>query len=101
VALKACTVIIHDLNETAHALDVTAATLYEAVAQALAALRAQDWVGEIGRGLTTVTVKVRQPEVTHIVRIQDFENWLKRRGKTPAEIVLKSRLRQLLGMNGQ
>lgn len=101
MALKACTVIIHDLNETAHALDVTAATLYEAVAQALAALRAQDWVGEIGRGLTTVTVKVRQPEVTHIVRIQDFENWLKRRGKTPAEIVLKSRLRQLLGMNGQ
>jgi hypothetical protein len=100
VALKACTVVIHDLNETAHALDVTAATLYEAVAQALA-LRAQDWVGEIGRGLTTATVKVRQPEVTHIVRIQDFENWLKRRGKTPAEIVLKSRLRQLLGMNGQ
>ena len=34
VALKACTVVIHDLNETAHALGVTAATLYEAVAQA-------------------------------------------------------------------
>ena len=33
--LKACTVVIHDLNETAHRLDVTAATLYEAVAQAL------------------------------------------------------------------
>ena len=64
----------------------------------LPALRAQDWVGEIGKGLTTVTVKVRQPEVTHIVKIQDFENWLNSRGKTPAEIVLKSRLRQLLGM---
>jgi hypothetical protein len=64
-------------------------------------VRAQDWVGEIARGVTTVTVKVRQPEVTHIVKMQDFENWLKRRGKTPAEIVLKSRLRQLLGMNGQ
>jgi hypothetical protein len=37
VPLKACTVVIHDLNETAHTLDVTAATLYEAVAQALAA----------------------------------------------------------------
>jgi citrate synthase len=46
VALKACT-------ETAHAIDVTAESLYEAIAQALATLRGEDWVGEIGRGLTT------------------------------------------------
>jgi hypothetical protein len=38
VSLKACTVVVHDLNETAHSLDVTAETLYEAVAQALAAV---------------------------------------------------------------
>jgi len=30
---------------------VTAESLYEAIAQALAALRGHDWVGEIGRGL--------------------------------------------------
>jgi len=35
--------------------------------------------------------------VTTFVKIQEFENWLKRQGKTPAEIVLKARLRQLLG----
>jgi len=86
VTIKACTVTVHDLNQVGHSLDVTAATLYEA----LAALRAQDWVGEIGKRLTTVTVKVRQPEVTHIVKIQDFENWLNARGKTPAEITLKA-----------
>jgi len=45
VPLKTCTVVIHDLNETAHTLDVTAATLYEAVAQAFAAARAHDRVG--------------------------------------------------------
>jgi hypothetical protein len=61
VALKACAVIVHDLNDNAHQLDVTAETLYEAVAQALAALRGHEWVGDIGRGLTTVTVKVRNP----------------------------------------
>jgi len=59
VAIKTCTVVVHDLNETEHSLDVTAETLYEAIAQALAAFRGQDWVGEIGKGLTTVTVKVR------------------------------------------
>ena len=101
MALKACTVVVHDLNETTHAIDVTAESLYEAIAQALAALRGHDWVGEIGRGLTTVTVKVRHPEVTHVVKIQDFENWLNRGGKSPADIVLKTRLRQMLGMGKQ
>jgi hypothetical protein len=101
VPLRACSVVIHDLNETAHTLDVTAETLYEAVAQDLATARSHDWVGEIGRGLTTVTVKVRNPEVTHIVKVQDFENWLNRGCKSPPETLLKMRLRQLLGMDKQ
>jgi hypothetical protein len=99
VVLRACTVVVHDLNDNAHAIDVTAASLYEAVAQALAALRGHEWVGDIGRGLTTVTVKVRHPEITHVVKIQDFENWLNRGGKSPADTVLKTRLRQMLGIN--
>jgi hypothetical protein len=74
VALKVCTVIVYDLNEIAHSLDVTAESLYEAIAQALAAFRGHDWVGDIGKGLTTVTVKVRNPEIMHVVKIQDFEN---------------------------
>jgi len=101
VALKACNVVVHDLNETAHSLDVTAASLYEAIAQALAALRGHEWVRDIGKGLTTVTVKVRHTEVTHVVKMQDFENWLNRGGKSPADIVLKTRLRQMLGMDKQ
>ncbi len=101
MVLKACTVVIHDLNDTAHAIDVTAESLYEAIAQALAALRGHDWVGEIGRGLTEVTVKIRNPEVTHIVKVQDFENWLNRGCKSPADMILKTRLRQMLGMDKQ
>ena len=44
-------------------------------------------------------MKARHPEVTHIVRIQDFENWLNRPGRTPAEIVLKAKLRDILDPN--
>ncbi len=101
MAPKTCTVIVHDLNDTAHQLDVTAETLYEAVAQALATVRGHDWVGDIGRGLTTVTVKARNPEVTHIVKIQDFENWLNRGCKSPADTALKARLRHMHGMGKQ
>jgi hypothetical protein len=32
------------------------------------------------------------------VKIQDFENWLNRGCNSPAETVLKTRLRQLLGL---
>jgi hypothetical protein len=99
MALKACTAVVHNLNETAHAIDVTAESLYEAIAQALATLRGHEWVGDIGKGLTTVTVKVRHAEVTHVVKIQDFENWLNRRCKSPADTVLKTRLRHMLGMD--
>jgi len=89
VTVRACTIVVHDLDDVGHSLDVIADTFYEAVAHALATLRGHEWVGELGKGLATVTVKVRQPEVTHVVKIQEFENWLNRQGKTPAEIVLK------------
>jgi hypothetical protein len=60
-------------------------------------LRAQPWVDDIGKGLTTATVKVRHPEVTHVVKLQEFENWLNGMVKSPADMMLKSRLRTLLG----
>ena len=99
MSLRTCTVVIHDLHQTAHSLEVTAETLYEAVAQALAVLSDHEWVADIGKGLTTVTVTIRNPEVIHTVKIQDFENWLNRACKSPAETVLKTRLRQMLGMH--
>jgi hypothetical protein len=46
-------------------------------------------------------VKVRNPEITDIVKIQDFENWLNRGCKSPADTVLKTRLREMLGMRKQ
>jgi hypothetical protein len=52
----------------------------------------------MGHGQTTITVVVKQPEVEHKVRVRDFENWLESAGHTPAEISLKVRLRQLLGV---
>jgi hypothetical protein len=63
VVLRTCKVSVTDIQDVEHSVEVTAATLYEAVATALAALQQDTWVGEIGRGLTTVTVVVQQPPV--------------------------------------
>jgi hypothetical protein len=77
---------------TRHVLEVTAESLYEAVAQALAAFRSNGCVGDIGKG-HTISVRVQQPAIEHRVRIEEFEEWLGRNGKSPAEMSLKVRLR--------
>ena len=43
-----------DVRDVEHSIEVTAETLYEAIATALAALQQDNWVGEIGQGFTTV-----------------------------------------------
>jgi hypothetical protein len=75
---------------------VSAGSVYEAVAQALPIFRGNEWVEDIGRGQTTITVKVKHPEIEHTVRVQDFERWLESTPRSPAEMVLKNRLRELL-----
>src|SRR5713226_3071058 len=74
----------------------SAGSLYEAVAQGLRVFRENNWIDEMGRGQTTISVAVSHPEVQHKVRIQDFERWLESQGWTPAEMSLKARLRELL-----
>jgi hypothetical protein len=49
-----------DLVGTEHAVEVTAESLYEAVAQAWGILRGDIWVEEIGEGLTELKVRVNQ-----------------------------------------
>ena len=78
-------------------MEVTAETLYEAIATALAALHQDTWVGEIGQGFTTVSVLVQQPPVKHEIKMQDFVSWLGRQGRSPAEVVLKQKLEKILG----
>jgi hypothetical protein len=56
-----------------HAAEVSAGSLYEAVAQALRIFRDNEWVEDIGRGQTQIFVKVKHPEIEHTVRVQDFE----------------------------
>jgi hypothetical protein len=51
--------------------------------------------GGIGRG-HTITIVVKQPEVEHTVRMRDFEGWLESNGRSPAEMALKTRMRELL-----
>ncbi len=97
VVLRACKVSVRDIRDVEHTIDVTAETLYEAVASALTALQQDKWVEEIPQGLNTVRVLVQQPPIHHEVRMQDFLSWLGRKGGSPSEIVLREKVSKLLG----
>jgi hypothetical protein len=96
VALRACQVSCRDLTGTDHTVEVTAESLYEAIARELSILHNDAWVEEIGAGLTELRVRVRQPAVEHRVRMKDFWRWLDSQGKTPRECTLKARLSEIV-----
>ena len=96
MALKTCKVSCFDLKEVKHTVEVSAGSVYEAVAQALRIFRDNEWVEDLGRDQTPTTVKVKSPETEHTVRVQDFERWLEASPRSPAEMILKNRLRELL-----
>jgi hypothetical protein len=58
--------------------EVTAATLYEAVTQGLAAIRGNDWVAGIAQGLNAVKVSVADVRVEHEVKLMNFTKRLGR-----------------------
>jgi hypothetical protein len=87
---------LFDLKEVKHTVEVSAGSVYKAVAQALRILRDNEWVEDLGRGQPLISVKVKNPEIEHTVRVQDFERWLEASPRSPAEMILKNRLRKLL-----
>jgi hypothetical protein len=99
--VRTCTVAVKDIQDVEHSVEVTAETLYEAIATALAAFQKDNWVGEIGQGFTTVTVIVQQPPVKHEVKMKDFVSWIGRQGRSPAEVMLKQKLEKILGKEKQ
>ena len=94
--LRTCKVSVTDMRDIEHTIDVTAETLFEAIAAALAALQQDSWVEEIAQGLNTVSVLVQQPPVKHEVKMKNFLSWLGRPGGSPAEVALRERVRKLL-----
>jgi hypothetical protein len=97
MALRTCKVTWVDPESIEHTVHVTAQTLYEAVAQALRIFREHDWCDrDLRDSAARVVVKIAEPEIEHRVRIRDFANWLESVGKSPAEMILKNRLREIV-----
>lgn len=96
--VRSCRVTIRDLDGVSHTVEVTASTLYEAVAQGLAAVRGNEWVAGIAQGFNVVKVSVADVRVEHEVKLVNFTKWLERTGGSPREVSDRHRIRSILGM---
>lgn len=72
MSVRSCRVTIRDMDGVEHTVQVTASSLYEAVALGLASFRAEEWVGGIPEGLHLVRVCVTTVPVEHTVTVADF-----------------------------
>lgn len=96
MAFRSCRVTIQDMEGVSHTVEVTAATLYEAVALGLAAIRGNEWVVGIAQGFNPVRVRVTDVPVEHEVKLMDFTKWLERKGGTPREVSDRNKIRDIL-----
>jgi hypothetical protein len=76
-----------------HTVEVTAAILYEAGAQGLAAIRCNKWVAGVAQGQNVVKVSVTDVQVEHEVELIDFTKWLDKTGGLPREVSDRRKIR--------
>ena len=96
--VRSCKVTIRDLEGVEHTVQVTAGTLYEAVALGLASIRSEAWVEGIPDEPNEVKVSASNVPVEHSVKMKDFKTWLGRPPRSPKELVARNRIKEILGL---
>ena len=92
--MKTCRVTIRDMDGIDHTAQVTADTLFEAVARGIVALKANSWTGDLVQG--SAQVMVNDTPVEHTVRLREFHTWLARTAGAPREISHRQKVREIL-----
>ena len=97
-----CRVSYLDSRNIEHAVDVTADSLFEAVAVAVRAFREGALVDELPVAGTELRIAVYPLPVEHKVRLQRVEQWAQTGTvKSPVEMLRRERIRELLGLKNE
>jgi hypothetical protein len=93
---QVCTVSFADSEGVEHAVQVSAASLYEAAVMAMAEFRRGGFADANFGPATRLTICVKAPEAKHAVSVGKVEAWLDGGARSPTERLEKNRLKQLL-----
>ena len=96
VGVRACVVSFVGQRGVRHSVEVTAPSLYEAAAQALAIFKQSEWADVVGPG-TELCVTVREPGTTHHVTPDQIRRWCEGVAVSPDEVLKRHRVKQLIG----
>jgi hypothetical protein len=96
VALRTCTVSFRGERGVSHQIEVSAESLFEAAAQALAIFRSSDWAEAIGPS-TELLVAVRNPETKHRVTLDQIRRWCEGVAASPNDVLERHRVKTLIG----
>ena len=96
MGVRACRVTVHDLDGIEHTAEVTASSLYEAVAIGLRVIRDSEWAGQLPQSLGKITVSSAPVHVEHTVKFDAFNRWIRQQGRGPADMMQRRRIRELL-----
>lgn len=95
-----CRVSFTDGADVTHTVTVSASSLYEAAALAIAEFKRSGFaLGNVAPA-TRLRIAVTSPVTMHELTVSKLESWLNATGKTPREQATKVTLRQLLGRAG-
>jgi len=97
LAVKRCRVSFVDVDGLEHAVELDAGSLYEAVGLAIERFRRCEYVDYDPQGRHEFKVESREPATEHRMTRNMFDVWLRRPGRSPAEVSRKHKLKQLLG----
>src|SRR5690349_8079894 len=95
MSVRSCWVTIRDLEGIEHTAEVTAESLYEAVALGLRAIRQCSWVDDIGQNFT-IRVLARDTPVEHTVEFRQFHKWLEQPARSPRQVTARAKVREIL-----
>ena len=90
LAARSCTVTFTDIRGVKHIAEVTAESVFEAAALALAAMRRSPWLDTPGRA-SRLEVAVDEPVVKHTVTVEQVERWLTRPCLRPSSMLCADR----------
>src|ERR1700728_4005763 len=96
VPSRSCTVRFQGREGVVHEVTVMAESLFEATARALRAFRDQGWSLEDAYWTGQLEIVAKQPEIKHRVLLKQFDEWLKRTGGSPKEILRRQHVKRIL-----
>ena len=95
MAGRACVVSFAGERGVRHSVEVTAETLYEAAAMALAAFRQSEFADAIGPN-TELCVAVKNPETMHRLTPDHIRRWCDGVAVSPDELLKRHRVKTLI-----